>query len=133
MSRTDVHRPVWVMYHDPTIRHWFVDHHDHRTEACDLHEFLADPNGPSTRCYRQPWTKAPRLCGCRGCTDRDGRKLNRRVERARWRAIARELLTAHPDDREDVDVSVPHTPFWHYPAAMRWRGIVGAEGPTLET
>ena len=32
---------MWVLARDPTVRHWFVDDHDHRGGVCDLAEQLA--------------------------------------------------------------------------------------------
>lgn len=102
MSRTDVHRPIRVMQHDPYVRHWFADFHHHTDGLCDLDKFLASPHWIRTNCYRQLWTQAPNVCGCEMCTGQTGRKLARRQERTRWRTIRQALLATV--DLDDVDV-----------------------------
>lgn len=93
MSRTDVHRPYWVMMLDPTIRHWFADFHDHRTGTCDLdvkaqaHEYWYERH-----CHRQLWTQAPNLCSCDMCGGGFWRRQYRRKVRHTWTATRRRLL-----------------------------------------
>lgn len=98
MSRTYVHRPIWVMERDPRVRHWFSDFHDHSDGTCDLHVYLAANDWVRTRCYRQPWTQAPNLCGCRLCTGQGGRKRSRRRQRARAKRALRETAKYNSAD-----------------------------------
>lgn len=104
MSRTDVHRPVWVIELDPFCRNWVKDFHDHEAGFCDLEQYLLTRNWAATKCHRQIWTGAPNLCGCQLCTCQFGRKYNRRQERAAWRGIRQQLLKTAAEDYEDVDV-----------------------------
>lgn len=109
MSRTDVHRPFRVIMLDPTVRRWFVDHHNHESGTCDLDRFLRTceytrPLG----CYRGIGPSCPNLCGCQLCSDQFWRKHARRRERAAWRAVRQDLLKWAPRDREDMDVPPIH-------------------------
>lgn len=103
MSRTDVHRPVWVQMQDPTIRHWFADFHDHDDGVCDFGEYGFDHFSPP-HCYRQIWTQCPNLCGCHLCTEKFGRRLKRRQERGIWRKLRQQLLKLGKEDLDNVDV-----------------------------
>lgn len=107
MSRTDVHRPVWVLMQDPTIRHWFEDFHHHESGVCDLDEYLATDGGAWSRdqCYRQLWRQAPRLCSCDLC--RGDEPLTQRRERRHWRRVREHLMKAQRDDLWDVDSWAP--------------------------
>lgn len=102
MSRTDVHRPFKALINDPTIRHWFLDHHDHIKGPCDLEQYLATRAWVRTRCYRQTWSAAPSLCGCFLC--RGPVHLYRKQVRVTWRKIRQDLLKTAPQDRGDMDV-----------------------------
>lgn len=114
MSRTDIHRPYMVLLVDPTIRHWFVDHHDHLNGVCDLDDYLNQVPGWTfqTGCYRGTTAACPNLCGCVLCTGRMGRKYARRQERAQWRVIRNDLLKVMPEDREDMDVPLIRGEEW---------------------
>lgn len=102
MSHTDVHRPLHVLMQDPTIRHWFLDEHNHHHGPCDLELFLASPWPRRTRCWRQLWTQAPSLCGCDMCSG-NNRLWNKQV-RVQWRKVRRDLLKTSIHDRDMMDV-----------------------------
>lgn len=105
MSRTDVHRPYWVLLNDPYCRSWWTDDHDHSTGPCDLDIFLANRNLPwqRSKCHRQAWGgNAPHLCGCPLCTGKYFHKWSFRKERTGWRTQRQQLLkTSMSDIMED--------------------------------
>ena len=94
---------------DPTIRHWFKDFHDHSTGTeCDLDEFLQSATWLRTRCYRQVWTQAPRLCGCNICSGKLTHRHCHHQDRVQWRRIRQEMLKTWATEAEDFDTYVPH-------------------------
>lgn len=83
MSRTDIHKPIWAMWLDPTMRHHFREVHDHGAGVCDLDTFLgAFRKGEwvRTRC-RVQWSSHQRICACELCSGRDERRMERRRAR----------------------------------------------------
>ncbi|WP_431881724.1 hypothetical protein [Micromonospora chalcea] len=112
MSRTDIHRPFRVQMRDPYARHWFAEHHDHSTGACDLDGFLSSATQSRARCYRQPTDACPNLCGCTLCTGRPQRKLARRQERVTWRSARARLLAAARAGERDLDVHPIRAKAW---------------------
>lgn len=107
MSRTDVHRPIWVQRNDPTVRHWFMDHHDHTNGECDLEfNLIQSWIGPGPHCYRTPWTQCPNLCGCNLCTGRPWETRRRRWERHTWRRKQNELQKLNRNDLLDAEWEV---------------------------
>ena len=108
MSRTDIHRPIWVMETDPTVRHWFKDFHHHQDGICNFAEYLASHEWVTPiGCYRQIWSGCPNICGCGLCVGRNSRKYRWRQTRAWWRATRQNLVKANVWDQEDIDVHVP--------------------------
>lgn len=99
MSRTDIHRPVWVQQLDPFVRHWFTDHHDHEDGICDLGFVLADErNWTRGSCYRLPSAECPCLCGCWMCTGAPWNRARRRGERHEWKRVRTNLLKSQEWD-----------------------------------
>jgi hypothetical protein len=123
MSRTDVHRPWWVLERDPHMRRDFVPHHNHwaledwdpelrrwrirRTVACDLAERLTGPGGKDTRCVLYP-SGSRRFCSCPLCGQQAARKQGHRRERTWWRSTRAQLLAATVEDRDELDVPPFH-------------------------
>jgi len=116
MSRTDTHAPAWVKERDPGWWYAFHEHHDHTGGACDLAEFLNQSHDGSYRWApgrcRIDWHSIGRnhFCGCRMCTDHDGRRLARKQERVAWRSHRARILA--DVDRSDVDVPPLHGGAW---------------------
>jgi hypothetical protein len=104
MSRTDVHRPACVQASDPYLRREYREEHDHRSAPCDLDVFLATRGWAPTHCYLNFCGGRNPYCGCPMCTGRYDRKRARRKERAAWRKVRRQVLTAGVDS---VDVLNP--------------------------
>ncbi len=95
MSHTDIHRPLHVLYQDPSMRAHFRESHDHRDGSCDLPEFLDAwlPAGfwRRTRCSVRWWGQDQRICACRRCSQYDAHRRMRRQDRY---YIRRDLRTA---------------------------------------
>lgn len=108
MSRTDVHRPFWVLVRDPYVRTWFTDEHDHSRGPCDLSVFLTmrgDNAHRATRCARGVNATCPNLCGCNMCTGHFGHRYARRASRRAVRVETHRLRTiANSGERDDLDV-----------------------------
>ena len=103
MSRTDVHRPMWVLERDPTIRHWFVEEHNHEKGPCDLDRFTFRDWRRGQRCYLNISGACPNLCGCKLCTGWPTRWQERRQERMLWREARQKALKTVAKDLEDFD------------------------------
>lgn len=100
MSRTDAHRPFWVLLQDPTIRHWFEDIHDHIDGKCNLDQFLQTCRWMSRhQCYRNTTGAQPSLCSCDMCS---GDVLGAAGKlRAHWRSARQQLLKTRFEDLDD--------------------------------
>lgn len=86
MSRTDVHMPYLAKAKDPAWRHAFREHHNHRDGICDLAEFIAADSWVQARCFIDFALIGRNIhCGCRECTGRDDRRVERRRDRHSWR------------------------------------------------
>jgi hypothetical protein len=113
MSRTDVHRPWWVLERDPHVWRDFVPHHNHwiledwdpetrrwlvrRSVPCDLAERLTGPGRAHTRCVLYP-SGSRRFCSCPLCSQQAARKQTHRRERTWWRSTRARLLAATVDE-----------------------------------
>lgn len=110
MSGTDIHRPAWVLYQDPSMREHFTESHDHRRGGCDLGEFLAtfgQGGWPRTRC-RVHWLSELRICACELCSQRSARRRARRQERHSTRRALHEAAAQYAADDLDEDGPRPH-------------------------
>ena len=99
MSRTDAHRPWWVLANDPLLPRRQV--HDHRKGDCDL-----GPRDATKRrwcglghCYWDLDMRYLQLCSCHMCHP----KYQHGKDRAYWRDQLREL--AKTQDRGDIDIA----------------------------
>lgn len=112
MSRSDKHTPHWVKARDAAWRPQFVEEHDHRNGRCDLDVYMAGrlPWAPGRCRMTHRYDGRNHYCGCRLCTQQDGRKLARRQERVVWRSLRAEVLAAV--DRGEVDVYMPRCDSW---------------------
>jgi hypothetical protein len=108
MSRTDIHRPEWVLRKDETIRHWFVEYHNHDDGICDLATFLDAKGWVRTRCYRAVSAACPNLCSCWMCGGGYVFHLAQKQERVLWRNARQRALKMTPEDREDYDEGLLH-------------------------
>jgi hypothetical protein len=117
MSRTDVHRPLWVQEHDPENRHRIgpADHRHWERDCWDpqTREWLVERLTPcdvdseaasGRRCRRWPLYN---VCGCRMCTGQDARRQARRRERVRLRADLRAAAKTAAGDRDTIDIVEP--------------------------
>lgn len=96
MSRTDVHRPWRVQVTDPFNRHRLYRHY------------------PWSATSEIEWYPLYQACGCDMCTGRNGRRRNRRKERALAKNGCREALKLGREDVLDWDplLVVPPYYFW---------------------
>jgi hypothetical protein len=114
MSRTDVHRPIWVQARDrvPGVS----EVHDHRHGPCDLDESReARVHSYPWRMSTWRWPRTESFCYFHinfydhysgRLWPHYRRKAYKRIyahqERADWRRLEHQLLTAeHPDDVQD--------------------------------
>jgi hypothetical protein len=104
MSRTDSHRPFWVIQKDKYERHNFRPWHHHWetsdwdkeqntylrkvSVSCDLSTFIESP-ATETHCTLFP---IKNLCGCRMCTGHEYRKQEIRSARTAWRNTRAKLM-----------------------------------------
>ena len=119
MSRTDVHRPWWVLERDPHMRRDFKPDHNHwiltdwdpelgtwRTRLsapCDLGQGRLGPGPRDTRCTFYPSGRR-RFCSCGLCGQQAARRYSHRQERTWWRSIRAQLLATAADGCTDADV-----------------------------
>jgi hypothetical protein len=140
MSRTDTHRPWWVLERDPLMRRDFTVYHDHwldeyypctheprcaprrfertprhlvrRAAPCDLDQRLTGDPSIRTRCGLNP-SGTRRFCSCPMCGQQSARKLGRRQERVWWRRTRANLLAvAATGDGDALDVAPFHPKAW---------------------
>jgi len=106
MSRTDVHRPLWVQAADPYRRYEFAIMHFHFVQEhfdVELGRHLVRRSAP---CDLHLWERAPRawsrckpvfvgwrgVCGCRMCNGHGWARRERRRSRHQWKQLRRDLL-----------------------------------------
>lgn len=110
MSRTDIHRPMFAMAQDPTMREHFQQFHDHSTGSCDYDTFLAAllaGRWVRTRCRLQWWSEL-RICGCPRCVGQSQRQRARRQERHMMRRALHEAAGQYTAGDLDEDLPRSH-------------------------
>lgn len=111
MSRTDIHRPLHVLWQDPSMRRHFRVSHHHPKGVCDLEQFLAafvvDGRQIRTSCSVLWWSERG-ICSCEMCSMQTAQR--KRAHRAVRAGVRRDLqaIARYPaKDRDDDDDPYP--------------------------
>lgn len=110
MSRTDIHRPAWVLYQDPDMREHFREFHHHPDGSCDLDAFTTawlEGRWARTNC-RVQWWSDQRICACEMCSMRAARKRARRQDRQGTRRQLHDASAQWAAGELDEDAPYPH-------------------------